>query len=676
METTSQSIAPSDMFDFNEYTITNHDWISIGGSNRCDFPINCVGDIEAILHWYDEEAAWFIESRKGIVEVNDAPIKGRKKLERNDRIGIGDKRIQFTGPKVNDKLILLPPEAPEGLSVTVKNVSVKTNGKWILNNVSFQVKPREFVALLGPSGCGKSTLIQRIAGLAGYEGEIKFNGKELKDDIGKLQALIAYLPQAVEDTLHAEMTVHEAMEDFAHCHLADDKKKTEDKKDTVEDKIGETLKKVKLQSESNTRIGRLSGGEKRRLALALALLRNPQMLLLDEPTAGLDPAAETVIMDLLRDFANAGRTVIFSTHVLSNLKMCDKVLLLASRAKTKNSDGKDLAGYVTFFGPHDEALKLKGLANGEGWLSIYQKLENRELPFQNGTIEDKAEKELPGASPCASRWCAFRAIFKRLFRQNFFPNLDGKKAKEKIGCLLFSPWGIPLLIAGVLLAACWQMFADRNSLGTVCFCMVVAMFWLGLSGSVRNLVVERVPMRCLDKMRGMPLLRYFVAHVAFAAVAITIQALLFTGLVFLFRHHPELLPPSAFWMFLLVLALVGFSGSCVGLWVSACSKTEIQAVRWLPLVAIFALFLSKPVLETQGQELKQPLRAIEYMMPTRNPQTVLETELLQKRVDNADPKAHSQNVLYFSLLAIAYPLLFLVWAGLLQKRKEVQWDGR
>ena len=635
------------------YPVKNHNPISIGADAGCAIQIGGADGHHAELKWNDVEGAWFIhdDPNPGETIVNGKSIECVK-LEDRDWFEISKVRIRFAyGDDGDLKLSEIPPNKPVGLGVTLSHVSAVAGGETRLDNISFHVRDGEFVALLGPSGCGKSTLIQRIAGLADYTGEIKFNGNDLKENKASLQSLVAYLPQVVEDSLHADMKVHEAMEDFAHCHLVDN----------AEVNFMARLKDVELEEKSGEFVRLLSGGQKRRLALALALLREPQLLLLDEPTAGLDPAAEAKIMKLLKTIAKSGRTVLCATHVLGSLGLCDKVLILAPQ--------KGSGGYPVFFGTPKDALKQfyrGGQSDWETWLSIYQMLTNNDgsLRRLREQPSDATPKKTPKPPPFASSLDAFKAVFMRLFRQTFFTKN-----------ILFS-LGIPLGIAGVLLVACWQMFAEGGSIGTVCFCMVVAMFWLGLSGSVRNLVAERVPMRCLDKMRGMSLKRYFMAHVVFAAAAIVIKSFIFTGLVFMLRHHPRLFAPGAFWMFWLVLAFVGFSGSCVGLWVSSICKKEIQAVGLLPLAAIFALFLSKPVLEMEGQKLQQPLRAIEYMMPTRNAQTVLETELLQKRVDNADPKAHFHNVLNFSLQAIGYPLVFLPWAYRVQKRREDEWDGR
>ena len=234
--------------------------------------------------------------------------------------------------------------------------------------------------------------------------------------------------------------------------------------------------------------------------------------------------------------------------------------------------------------------------------------------------------------------------------------------------------GSPIAIAAMLLVACWSIFSNGD-LGTIYFCMSVAMFWLGLSGAVRNLVVERVPKRCLDRMRGMSLIRYFSAHIAFMVFYVAVQALLFVLPVFLAKLGHSPFSMHAFVPFWFILALVGLAGGCVGLFVSAAARKEIQAVWALPGIAILALFMSKPVLEGGcGKKPDEPLRTVECVMPTLAPQVLLETSM--DRARGIRRKEHIANVRHFIAIAVGYPVIFLALAFLLQSKREEEWDGR
>ena len=627
------------------YSLDNHGTISIGSDAGCDIVIEGADPVHAELLWDAEMNSWWLldNPAPGETRRNGVPVEPRGRLREGDWIEIAGVRIGFTG----GRLIELDPDKPVGLRVTCRHVSATAGGKQRLTDISFQSVPGSFTAILGPSGCGKSTLIQRIAGLAPFEGEIRLNGHDLRTDSLSLFPLVAYLPQAVEDTLHGWMTVSEAMNDFARVHLASG---------TAPD-FGNLLKSVKLGGKMDERVSKLSGGEKRRLAFALALMRNPQLLLLDEPTAGLDPATEEGVMDSLREIADQGRTVICATHGLGCLDKCDSILLLT----------KD--GAPAFFGSPTDALPSLNKAN---WLDVYRSLQDEDIRPSSGLVLDDPEpRGLPSPAAPATFSDTFIGTMVRLVRT------------MTESCRNFALFlGNPIGIAIVLLLSCKSAF--ESTPGTVYFCMSVAMFWLGVSGAVRSLVSERIPKRCLDRMRGMPLIRYFSAHVAFAALSSVSQSLLFLLPLFLFRlgHRPFAIGAALpFW---LILALVGFAGGCVGLFVSALSKKELQAVWALPFVAILALFFSKPVLESgSGEEPTGALRSVEQAMPTLRPQTVLETTMDYAKVQAGimrEPQdlanENRKNWLWFLLLAFGYPIVFLPLAFVLQNWRERQWDGR
>lgn len=657
-------------------SLDRHDPVSIGSDRGCDIVIEGADPHHAELRWDADEEAWFVhdDPAPGQTLRNGIPIDSSRMFDGND-LEIGGIHIRFSGGLLEEHV------TSARLRVTLCDVSATAGGEKRLQDISFDAAPGTFAAILGPSGCGKSTLIQRIAGLAPYEGGIYFNGHELRASADELRPLMAYLPQAVEDTLYNDMTVREAMADFVRCHLVTG---------TAIDfkaKLGD----VGLADKIDEDVGKLSGGQKRRFAFALALLREPQLLLLDEPTAGLDPAAEADIMALLRRIADQGRTILCATHVLGSLDKCDSVLVLAP------------GGRQVFAGTPARALDF---FHKSDWREVYQLLQDGKWDAAPLGFDGKPSVcDFPEARPSASFFGVFRATFRRLLRTVF--------SQRNVRQFLVTPLGISL----VFLWACRSLFEDPASrIGTLCFCMTVAMFWLGVSGTVRSLVSERIPKRCLDRMRGTPLVRYLTAHVAIAAFSVAMQSLIFVLPVFFmqFGHVPytfHALPE--FW---LDLALVGFAGSCVGLAISAFVETEIKAVLWLPFVAILALFLSKPVLESADQAKPTGLlRIAECVMPTLYSQTLLETTMDEKRVyhvesekwpplsveewtkrrpkyDNGvaltDPKSgkpimekswaqkHIDDALRFYALIAGYVFLFLPLALLLQNRRERQWHGR
>ena len=619
-------------------SLDKHDPVSIGSDRGCEIVIEGADPHHAELRWDAKEESWVVYDDPAPLEtlVNRKPVLS-KRIYEGDNIDIAGVRIRYADGCLRE----VDAERPTGLCVCVRNVSTTAGGKRRLDNVSFKVEEGSFVALLGPSGSGKSTLIQRIAGLAPFEGEVLFNGRNIAEEKDSLLPLVAYLPQSVEDALHGDMTVEEAMKNFARCQLP---------KGDYPD-FAAKLQDVDLDfgNIKSTTVRSLSGGMKRRFALALALMRDPQLLLLDEPTAGLDPAAEASIMELLRKISEQGRTVICATHVLSSLDRCSNVAVLAP------------GGRLAFFGSSSDAFVHFGASD---WLSVYRSLESgdwnaKPLRSADTPCNSPCHSTIPVAPQTASFSSFFVATFKRLWNT----------VCSKRNVILF--FGTPILIALVLAWACGDMF-KKGPWETVCFCMVVAMFWLGLSGSVRSLVSERVPKRCLDRIRGVPLVRYFSTHVAFVAFSAVVQSLLFVVPVFLWRQDPVYFKWGVLPMLWFVLALTCFAGGCVGLAISAYAKKEIQAVWLLPFVAILVLFLSKPVLKAENDNAdtddsaNKTLVVSSWAMPTINTQEYLWAQLRKSRVGKR-PEHFTKKLYKFLLVpGICYPLLFLPLAFFLQ----------
>src|SRR3989344_3635748 len=175
-----------------------------------------------------------------------------------------------------------------------------------LKGISYQVNDGEIFGILGPNGAGKSTMIKILTCFhKPTSGEVIISGIPIdkKEDIKKL---IGWVPQ--EDTFYPSLTIEENLEYFASLY---DLKKKDYKK-----KISDLLDILQIANKKNSLAGSLSGGMKRRLSMAIALVHNPQVIYLDEPTAGVDPVSRRSIWDAIRKIKSMGLTVIFCTHYL------------------------------------------------------------------------------------------------------------------------------------------------------------------------------------------------------------------------------------------------------------------------------------------------------------------------------------------------------------------------
>lgn len=221
----------------------------------------------------------------------------------------------------------------------VRNVKyVVDNGKQLLDNISLTARPGTLTAVIGGSGAGKSTLARLIAGYARpTSGSVSFEGHDIHAEYASLRSRIGIVPQ--DDVVHRQLTVNQALSYAAELRLPPDTSKA-DRAKVVTRVLGE----LDLTKHADTRVDKLSGGQRKRASVALELLTGPSLLILDEPTSGLDPALDYQVMMMLRQLADAGRVVIVVTHMLSYLDTCDQLLLVAPGGKTAYCGSPDQIG--------------------------------------------------------------------------------------------------------------------------------------------------------------------------------------------------------------------------------------------------------------------------------------------------------------------------------------------
>ena len=201
------------------------------------------------------------------------------------------------------------------MSIEVSNISKTYKEQKALNNISFSVKDAEIVGFLGPNGAGKSTLMKILTTyISATGGKASVNGYDVIDDKKNVQKSVGYLPE--HNPLYTELYAREYLNFNADVYKVS--------KSRIEDVIQQTG----LSSESHKKIGQLSKGYRQRVGLANALLHNPDVLILDEPTTGLDPNQLVDIRNLITTVGKE-KTVFLSTHIMQEVEaMCDRVIII------------------------------------------------------------------------------------------------------------------------------------------------------------------------------------------------------------------------------------------------------------------------------------------------------------------------------------------------------------
>src|SRR5579875_1773399 len=253
-------------------------------------------------------------------------------LRAGDEIRIGPYRLTFTGTELR--------QYDESNSIRVDALHLKKTGNnqvILLNNISLVIPPRSFVALVGGSGAGKSTLMDALNGLRpAHAGTVLYNGEDYYRNLAAFSTQLGYVPQ--DDIVHRELTVERALYYAARLRLPGDFTQEQ-----IDKRINEVLEDVEMTERRSLLVSKLSGGQRKRVSIALELLANPSIFFLDEPTSGLDPGLDRKMMALLRRLADQGRTIILVTHATNNINACDYVCFLAQ------------GGRLAYFGPPNEA---------------------------------------------------------------------------------------------------------------------------------------------------------------------------------------------------------------------------------------------------------------------------------------------------------------------------------
>lgn len=210
----------------------------------------------------------------------------------------------------------------ESLAIDVRGLVKRFGDKTAVNGVDIQLPRGEVWGFLGPNGSGKTTTIRMICGLlSASEGEGECLGYDIRREAGKIKAETGYMTQKF--SFWSDLTIRENLEFVAQLYQLKHQKRVVDR----------TLETLGLAHRQKQLAGALSGGWKQRLALAAVTMHTPKLLLLDEPTAGVDPQARRDFWDEIHHLSSEGMTVLVSTHYMDEAERCDKIVYLANGKK-------------------------------------------------------------------------------------------------------------------------------------------------------------------------------------------------------------------------------------------------------------------------------------------------------------------------------------------------------
>jgi ABC-type multidrug transport system ATPase subunit/pSer/pThr/pTyr-binding forkhead associated (FHA) protein/ABC-type multidrug transport system permease subunit len=494
-------------------------------------------------------------------------------------------------------------------------------GQLILNDVSLSIAPREFVAIVGGSGSGKTTLLNALSGFQPAEGRLLFNGDDYYANFDLYRNLIGYVPQ--DDIIHHDLPVGQALRYAALLRLPGDTSEAE-----IDARIERVLAEVDMDAQSEQIVGRLSGGQRKRVSISMELLAEPGVFFLDEATSGLDPGLEKKLMFTLRRLADGGRTVVLVTHATANIKQCDHVAFIG-------------AGRLVFFGPPDEALRFFEV---QDFADIYEAIEEDptawEKRFRESTYYahyvlpriSKAEASQRGAAhtPRVTRSAdlAPRANARRQFSiltQRYFELVVRDKTLLTLLLAVMPAIGLllaiiarPSVLVGESTQRIQQILAESGNYSVageaqvIIMMLVLAASLVGMFAAAFELVRERAIYR-RERMVNLRLRTYLSSKLAvligFAALQV-MALLVVVALRVQIPFNGILLPgPLELYLTLLLVTIVGI---LLGLFISAVAANS-NSVIYLVLFAVFVQIIFAGVFF----ELPGLTKTISYFTPAR-----------------------------------------------------------
>ena len=441
-------------------------------------------------------------------------------------------------------------------------IKVFQNEKVGLHESTFEVSSNKLMAVMGPSGCGKSTLLKALNGASpATTGSVFICGLELSENYDYLKTQIGYVPQ--DDIVHSELTVEQSLWYAAKLRLqnANDAQ--------INEKINQVLDNLKIQHIRDQLVGKISGGQRKRVSIAVEVLNDPMILFLDEPTSPLDPQTIEDFLGSLRKLCDNGTTVILVTHKPEDLHYVDTVIFMAEGGHmVYNGSAKS---YLSYFDVTDAVKVYSNLAGykADKWIGRYNSNNRNNNPDVN--YENKPINYTSKTNYFSQYWWLTMRYFNIKFND-----------KANTAIMIGQAPIIALLVC---------LIYDRIEL-SVPFLLTVSAVWFGANNAAREIVGE-LPIYIRERMFNQGIFPYIASKITVLGTFAAVQSFLFTVIITL-RYNgvdSELHWNNPLRTFLLML-LLSISATMLGLLLSAIVSTTEKVMTLVPLVLIPQIMLA------------------------------------------------------------------------------------
>lgn len=520
--------------------------------------------------------------------VNGTKVGTPRRLVKGDQLRVGPYTFVFEGTSLAARPVA------EGTRIEVRSVGKEVNDRatgkpiYLLKDVSLTIQPKEFVGLLGSSGCGKSTFMDTVNGRRpATEGTVLFNGENLYNRFDAFKQGIGYVPQ--ELIFHDGLPVAAALRYASRLRLPDDTSDAE-----IEANIDRVLAIVGLVAQRETLVKHLSGGQKKRVSIAMELLSRPTVLFLDEATSGLDLGTEAQMMRLFRDLADGGVTTLCITHYVDSLDNCDVVAYF-------------IKGRLAFYGSPSELKKHFGVAairevyvketekSPDEWEALFRK-----SAAYRAFVENRASREAPSDATTLKPGQGMEQVRKKDPKRQF--EVLTKRYVELIKGDRRALWitvGMAPVV-GLLASLVFrkpdveQLFQEAARQNKLAFLLTISSVFMGLFGAIREVVKELNVFRH-ERFANLEILPYLASKVVPLAILAAMQT---AGLLIVV--HTFLDVEASFFGQFTFLWLGSVAAGLLGLAISSAADTSDKAVMLMFVVVIPQFLFSNVIMQLSG----------------------------------------------------------------------------
>ncbi len=453
--------------------------------------------------------------------------------------------------------------------IAIKAVRIKKqfrNGKVGLHTSSLNVPSGSLLAIMGPSGCGKSTLLRCLTGESpATRGSVYLLNLELIRNYDLLKSLVGYVPQ--DDIVHKELTVEQSLY-FAG------KLRMEDATDsTIEQKISEVLARLHISDIRKSPIAKISGGQRKRVSIAVELLTDPLILFMDEPTSPLDPQTIEEFMRILQELAESGTTVVMVTHKPEDLEFMDSVIFMAQ------------GGHLSYHGSVGAYKSYFGVKHAVGvYANLTGQKSHQWITRFNMQQSGSGQQGDTGSNSQGQQGNLRKRSNKPVFNQLYWLSMRNLRIKVNDTLNAAILLGQAPIIAALICIIFDEIYAS------VPFIVTLSAAWFGTSNAAREIVAEAAIYR-RERMFNLRIGPYIFSKLAVLSLFSLIQAILFIGIIFL-RYSQNDPVWNNFLGTMLWFWAITICSTVLGLMLSALVNTTEKVMTLVPLVLIPQVMLA------------------------------------------------------------------------------------